>query len=125
MAVEIVVLVPLLLMVMVLIVAMGRLVSAEGDAESAAREAVRAATFERNPTDAASEAQRAATATLPATLTCGPVDLGGAFVSGANLTVALTCEVSWQDLGLIGLPGTTQVTATSSAPLDVYRRTGP
>lgn len=125
MAVEIVVLVPLLLMVMVLIVAMGRLVSAEGDAESAAREAVRAATFERNTADAESEAQRAATATLPATLVCGPVTLDGAFVAGANLTVALTCEVSWQDLGLIGLPGTTQVTATSSAPLDVYRRTGP
>lgn len=125
MGIEIVILVPVLLMVMVLIVALGRFVAAEGDAESAAREAVRAATLERSLAAARVAAQGTAAATLPSALTCDPAALGGAFVEGGTLTVDLTCEVSWQNLGLIGLPGTTELTASSSAPLDRYRRTGP
>lgn len=123
MAIEVVILVPMLLMIMVLIVAFGRYVSAEGDAQSAAREAVRAASLERDVASARVTAQGTATATLPSSLTCAPVVFSGDFAAGSTVRVDLTCEVSWEGLGLIGLPGTTQVTASSSAPLDLYRRT--
>jgi len=125
MAVEIVVLVPMLLMVMVLVVALGRYVSAEGDTEAAAREAVRAATLERDAGSARSAALAAAAATVPDSLSCDPAAMSGAFVNGGTVTVDVTCQVSWANLGLIGLSGSVEVTASSSAPLDVYRRTGP
>lgn len=123
MAVEVVVLVPVLLMVAVLVVAFGRYVSAEGDVAAAAREAARAATFERDPAAAVLAAQAAASAVVPDTLSCRPVVLDGVFEAGQTLTVELRCEVSWQNLGLIGLSGTAEVTGSGSAPLDEYRRT--
>lgn len=123
MAVEIVILVPVLVMVMVLVVAFGRYVSAEGDTQAAAREAVRAATLERDPASAQIAAQDAATAMLPASSNCSPATLTGAFVPGGTVTVELTCQVSWENLGLVGLSGTAAVHAASSAPLDLFRRT--
>jgi Flp pilus assembly protein TadG len=124
MAVEIVILVPMLLMIVVLVVAMGRYVTAEGDAESAAREAVRSASLQRDPASALLAARRAAVAATPATLICTPATLDGAFVAGGTITAEVSCEVSWANLGLIGLGGVVEVTGSSSAPLDLYRRTG-
>ncbi|MBO3085518.1 TadE/TadG family type IV pilus assembly protein [Cellulomonas fengjieae] len=124
MAVEIVVLVPMLVLVMVLIVAFGRYVTTEGDAQAAAREAVRAASLQRDEPSALAAAQSAAQASTPDSLVCAPAELRGAFVAGGTVTVELACTVSWSNLGLIGLTGTADVTASSSAPLDLYRRTG-
>ena len=125
MAVEIVILVPMLVMIMVLVVAFGRYVSAEGVVQAAAREAVRSASLERDAASALLAARGAAAAVLPDTVSCLPAELVGDFVPGGTITVELTCEVSWENLGLIGLGGSAQVDATSSAPLDVYRRTEP
>ena len=123
MAIEIVVLVPVLVMLMMLVVAFGRHVSAEGDVQSAAREAVRAATLTRSGPDALLAAQAGASASVPASMDCAPVTLDGAFVAGGTLTATVECSVSWADLGMIGLSGTTTVSGSSSAPLDLYRRT--
>ncbi len=124
MAVEIVVLVPVLVMIMVLVVAFGRYVNAEGDVEALAREAVRAATLERDETSARAAAQAAATAMVPDTITCAPVQVTGDFTPGGRVSVEVTCQVPWANLGLIGLNGSGTVTATSAAPLDLYRRMG-
>lgn len=124
MAVEIVVLIPALLMVLLLVVAFGRYVSAEGDVQAITRDAVRAATLERDPASALAAAQGVATASIPASTTCQPITLSGAFVAGGTLSATLDCEVSWSGLGFIGLSGTAHVRATSAAPLDTYRRTG-
>ena len=123
MAVEIVVLVPALLMVLLLVVAFGRYVSAEGDAQATARDAVRAATLERDPVSALAAAQGVATASVPTSMVCQPVTLDGAFVAGRTVSVTLDCEISWSNLGFIGLTGTAHVRASSAAPLDTYRRT--
>lgn len=122
MAVEVVVLVPVLVMIMVLVVAFGRYVSVEGDTEAAAREGARAASLERDLGSATAAARRAVEASTPGTLDCTPAVLRGAFAPGGVVTVDLTCEVSLHNLGLIGLRGTVQVTGSSSAPLDQYRR---
>lgn len=124
MAVEVVVLVPILLLVLLLVVAFGRYVAHEGETEAAAREAVRAATLERDESSAVLAAQAAAEATLADHLDCRPVVLRGAFVAGGTLTAEVTCTVSWHDLGVIGLGGTVDVAGASSAPIDLYRRTG-
>ncbi len=124
MAVEVVLLVPALLMVMLLVVAFGRYTTAEGDVQAAAREAVRAATLQRDEASALAAAQRAADAVLPDTLTCRPVVLSGEFAAGRTLSVEVSCDVSWSNLGLIGLRGVASVSGQSTAPLDTYRRTG-
>lgn len=124
MAVEVVIVVPMLLMVMLLVVAFGRYVSAQGQAEAAARDAVRAASLTRDAASAQNAATATVSASLPSTLDCGPAVVSGAFVAGGTITVDLTCQVSWHNLGLIGLGGTVAVSGSSSAPLDQFRRTG-
>ncbi|RHA43827.1 TadE/TadG family type IV pilus assembly protein [Cellulomonas rhizosphaerae] len=124
MSVEIVILVPALLLILMLIVAMGRFVTAQGDVRAATREAVRAATLERDPAAAARAARDAAEAALPESADCGPATLSGNFVAGATITVSLDCSVSWAGLAPIGLTGSTTINEQSSAPLDRYRRTG-
>lgn len=124
MAVEIVVLVPVMLAMLFLVVAFGRYVSAEGEAQAIARDAVRAASLERDQVSAATAAQQVAAAAVPSSLTCRPATLTGAFAPGAVLNVNLECTVSFDELGFIGLPGTARIEASSSAPLDVYRRNG-
>jgi Flp pilus assembly protein TadG len=124
MAIELVVLVPILLLVLMLVVAAGRLVSIEGQVEAASRDAVRAATLERDARSAANAAAAAVQAAPPNGLSCERAKLTGRFEAGEVVTVTVSCQVSWSDLSSLGLPGTKTVTASSSAPLDVYRRTG-
>jgi len=124
MAVEIVMLVPLLVMMMFLVVAFGRYVSAEGEAQALARDAVRAATLERDVDAALVAARSMAAAAAPASLACDPAELSGAFVQGGVVTVDVQCTVSFEDLGLVGLPGSATVTGSSTSPLDQYRRVG-
>ena len=123
MAIEVVVLVPILLLVLSLIVGFGRYVSTQGDARAIAREAVRAATIARSASTAAVAAQEAADASTPDDMRCQPVDLGGAYEPGGIITVTVRCRVSWAGLADIGLLGGAEVTATSAAPLDRFRRT--
>lgn len=122
MAVEVVILVPMLVMIMVLVVAFGRYVTAEGDTQALTREAARAATLERDEVMAVAAAQAVATAMTPDSLTCDPVTVSGTFQPGGTVTVYVDCQVSWANLGLIGLSGSATVGAASSAPLDTYRR---
>ena len=68
---ELVIVAPVLLLVIVLMVALGRIDSAQGDVESAARAGVQAAVVQADAADAQSEATSAATSTLTgAGLTC-------------------------------------------------------
>jgi TadE-like protein len=125
MAIEMVVLAPVLVMFVLVVVAFGRYVAVRGDVEAASRDAVRAASFERSSADAAGVAKATADASLNGRWTCTPTELGGQFAAGDIVSITLSCQVPWTDLGLIGLKGSKTVTATSEAPLDLYRRTGP
>lgn len=124
MAVELVLMVPVLMAFALLVVAMGRYVAVRGEVEGLSRDAVRAASLERDVDSAQAAANSTMVATAPASLSCAPAVLDGAFEAGGIITVSVTCQVSWSGLGLIGLSGTRTITATSAAPLDTYRRAG-
>ncbi len=124
MAVEIVLLAPVMMAFMMLVVAAGRYVSVRGDIEAASRDAVRAASLERSEGAAQSIAVDTALAALQDGADCQTAALSGDFVAGGMITVSLTCEVSYDGLGLIGLPGSKTVTIESSAPIDRYKWTG-
>jgi hypothetical protein len=124
MAIEMVIMAPILVMFIMVVVAFGRYVSVKGDVEAASRDAVRAATLERDSGDAVNAANATANASLGGRWSCSATDRSGTFAAGDTITIRLSCEVPWSGLGLIGLKGSKTVIATSSAPLDLYRRTG-
>ena len=61
------------------------------------------------------------------THTCAHVDITtdtSHFVAGGTVTVHVTCQVLLSDLSFPGIPGTTVVQASATAPLDPYRAVG-
>ena len=120
---ELVIVAPVLLLVIVLMVALGRIDSAQGDVESAARAGVQAAVVQADAADAQSEATSAATSTLTgAGLTCPTPQITtdtSNFVAGGRVSVTVTGRaqalIPWLDL---------KVSATSNAPVQEYRTSG-
>lgn len=124
MAVEMVLLAPVMVAFLLLVVAFGRYVSVRGEVEAASRDAVRAASLERDSDAAVYSARQTANASLAGRWQCSEAQLEGDFAAGEIISVHLECDVPLSDLGLLGLPGTVTVDGDSSAPLDLYRRTG-
>jgi Flp pilus assembly protein TadG len=124
MAIEVVILVPVLFLFTMLVVAFGRFVDTRGEVEALARDAVRAASLERSAASGQAAAEAVASRPLPNTITCQGVRIQGSFTPGGTITATLDCRVSWAGLGLIGLNGGAPVSGASSAPLDILRRSG-
>ena len=124
MAIEVVLMIPVLFMFTLLVVAGGRFVSVRADVEAAARDGARAASYERTSNEAAQAARSTVSNQLDPFWSCQAATLEGAFEAGSVVEVTVDCDVPVDDLGLIGLGGTVPIKVTSSAPLDTYRRTG-
>ncbi len=126
MSVEVVLMVPILVMFLLLVLAGGRYVAVRADIESVARDAARAASFERT----GGEARAAALDSVrdsdadDSFSTCEVANIGGQFEAGGVVNVTIRCRVSNSGLGLVGLTGSREFEATSSAPIDQYRRFG-
>ena len=123
MAVELVILTPVLMAFVMLIVACGRFVAVQGDMQATARDAVRAASLQRDYDSARAAAATVIQQSLDRDTSCQGFTLSG-FAQGGTARIDLDCSVSYAGLGLIGLPGDVGVRAESNAPIDVYRRTG-
>jgi Flp pilus assembly protein TadG len=121
MAIEIVILTPVFVAFILLIVAFGRAVDAQGTVEGAARDAARAASIARSSGAAGQAASDAAASDLANTILFGcQTDLLDQIVPGTQIRVRVACKVTYDDLGLIGLSGSKNVEATVSAPVDTY-----
>ena len=116
---------PVLLLVIVLMISLGRIDSAQGDVESAARAGVQAAVVQDNPNDAQAQAVAAVASTLgTAGLTCPSPQVTtntSNFIPGGSVSVTVTCVTSLADVSVPGVPGTKTLSATSVAPIDPYR----
>ena len=126
---ELVLLTPALVMLLLLVVAGGRIVEARGQVDGTAREAARAASIARTSSEATTAATQIAQARLAsAGLTCQSltVDTNTArFQPGGSVTTTITCTVDLSDLVALTIPGSRTLTASATEPIDVYRRTGP
>jgi Flp pilus assembly protein TadG len=122
---ELVIVTPVLLLVIVLMISLGRIDSAQGDIESAARAGVQAAVVQDNPSDAQAQAVAAVASTLgTAGLTCPSPQVStntSNFTPGGSVSVTVTCVTSLADVSVPGVPGTKTLSATSYAPIDPYR----
>ncbi|GAB3947739.1 pilus assembly protein [Kribbella albertanoniae] len=121
MAVEMVILAPVMMAFVLLVVACGRYVAVRGDIEAASRDAVRAASLERSAGKGTAAADRVAAVAVEHPERCAPAELTGDFVAGGTITITITCDVSYAGLGLLGLPGSKRVSVSSSAPMDTHK----
>lgn len=120
---------PVMIGLLLLLVAFGRVVDADGAVDSAARAAARAASLERDAATAQAKAQDAASRSLHGEgVTCRTssvvVDTAGYALDigvEANVTATISCTANLSDIGLPGLPGTKTLTASWTSPLDTYR----
>ncbi|GAA1894828.1 TadE/TadG family type IV pilus assembly protein [Streptantibioticus ferralitis] len=120
--IEVVILAPVMMLFILVLVAFGLLVDGRGAVDSAARDAARAGSLQRDEASAMSQAQSAAQADLSGTcsgsVTVRKVSSG--FQAGGLFTVEVSCQV--RGLTMLGLDVGTELTGRSTAPLDPYRR---
>jgi len=126
-SVELVLLTPVLVGLLCLTVAFGRIQSARAHIEASARDAARAASLERTAGGARVAGERAASAGLNASgYSCQPlnvaVDTTG-FGADATVSATVTCTLSLADVTGMGIPSSRTLTAQFSEPIDRYRGT--
>lgn len=125
-AVEMTLLTPLLLVMLLFVVYCGRVTGARLRIDDAAHQAARAAAAARTIPGAERDATSTARAALAAAgVACQAlqvaVDVAG-LRPGSAVTATLTCTVGLSDLSLLSVGGSTTLSATSSAPVDIYRQ---
>lgn len=128
-ATELALLTPALIVVLLLMVAFGRIARGRADVDSAARDAARAATLARSPDSAQAMAEQAAEATLTTEgLSCRRfhvvMDLGD-FRPGGLVAADVTCDVDLADLTLLRLPGSKTIRSRSVSVVDRFRQAPP
>ncbi len=121
---ELVIVLPMLLLVALLMIFFGRIESAQGDVEAAARAGAEAAVVQGNAALAQSSAAAAVTATLASDHVACPsptvITNVTNFIPGGSVSVTVTCVANLSDVAAPGLPGAKTFSATSTAPVDPY-----
>jgi Flp pilus assembly protein TadG len=123
-ALELAILTPVLLVVLLFVVALGRISSARQTVDGVAGAAARAATLAPSPQAAVAAARMEADASLAsAGISCSStkvsVDVAD-FVPGGVVSVRVSCQVSLSS-AVPGLPGSTTLSATGASVVDRYR----
>jgi Flp pilus assembly protein TadG len=126
---ELVIVAPLLLLlVALLMIFFGRIESAQGDVEAAARAGAEAAVVQSSPALAQSSASAAVTATLSSEhIACPSPEVSTNvtnFYSGGSVSVVVTCVARLSDVAAPGIPGSKTLSASSTAPMDPYTASG-
>lgn len=125
--IELVLLMPILVLLLELVVVGGRVGATEHDMTSVAHEGARAASVAATFHTAETRSDGAVAAALVRhgyrcrSVRASVVSSGAEFADRDRVSVRVSCDVPLADLGIVGLPGVTTVTATSTASLDPYR----
>lgn len=127
-ALELVLLSPVLLLVLMLVVGIGRLVDARERVADAAYQAARAATLTLTAPAAEQAATSAAASALSgAGVTCAAMNVTadvGNLTPGSTVSISVTCTVSWAGITGISFGGHQSVTASATSVVDEFRSTG-
>lgn len=123
-ATELVLVTPLLLLLVLFVVFLGRLNIARQDVSSAARDAARAASLRAAPAAAEADAKTAAAATFAELGTsCRQLNVNvdtSQLRPGGSVGVEVICTADLADLSLLSVPGTRTVSAEAREVVDVY-----
>jgi Flp pilus assembly protein TadG len=125
MAIELAVLTIPLVVLLLLVVALGRVSEARSSVDEAARDAARAASIARSAPVAGEQGRQAALADLAADgISCQAPTVtidAGDLRPGGRVSATVSCSVSFGDLVLLRLPGSRTVSSTAVEIVDVYR----
>ena len=123
--VELVILTPLLILLLLFVVALGRLAGARIEVDGVAAQAARAASIARNPETATSSAQQTAASALSSQhITCAHLTVSvdtTDFAPGGSVAVTVSCAVNLADLTGLDLPMSETVANRAVSPIDMYR----
>ena len=124
-AIELTLIAPVLMVILLFIVGLGRMAHARQQVESVAADSARAASLERTTSQSAHAAHAAATRSLgDAGVSCTDlrvdVDLSS-YEPGGTVRVTVTCTTRLSDVAMAGFPGNRVFTATSLVPIETYR----
>jgi Flp pilus assembly protein TadG len=127
MTLELAILGPALIIMLLLVIAAGRIAQAHQAVEAAARDAARQASIARDPTTARALATSSAQATLsrqgldcPAQISIDTSGFGRRVGQPATVTAHVTCTLQLTDIALAGVPSTT-VSGHFTSPIDPFR----
>lgn len=129
-AIEAAIGVPAFVLFIGLIIAGGRTIITHESLQSAAADAARAASIDRDPRTATIDAQMAATSSISAQgMGCHNVevqvdttDFDKQPGQPGSVSVTVSCRLDLSDLSVPGIPGSRVLTATMSSPLDTWRQ---
>ena len=124
-AVEVAVLAPALVALLLLVVAAGRVTTADARVRDLAADAARAASMRASRPAAVAAAEAAvadavARGEVPCRTATAHVDSSG-FRPGGHVSVAVHCVVDLSDLAMVGLPGERTFQSTAIEVVDRYR----
>ena len=126
---ELVLLTPLLLLMLLFVVFLGRLGEARNDVDRAARDAARAASIARTPLDADAAGRAAAADTLQSGgVSCRQMEVAvdtSRFAAGGDVAATVSCTVDLADVAELTVPGSQTMTASFTEPIDTFRGAQP
>ena len=127
--VEFVLITPVLVVMMLFVVGLGRFGVAQGDVNGAARDAARAASIARSADDAKSDGESAARAALAERqVPCQSVVVNvdpGAFTPGTSVIADVTCVVDLHDVSQFWTPGSVTIRSHFISTIDRFRGVRP
>ena len=123
--IELVLLTPVLIVMLLFVVALGRVASARQDVDAAARDAARAAANARSASAASADGNTAARAALgEGGVTCRTLAVDvriSDFRADGFVTASVSCTVDLGDLTGLHIPGSRSITSSFTVPIDQYR----
>lgn len=123
--IELTLLAPVLLVILLFVVGLGRMAHASQQVESVSADAARAASLERNTAASTGVAQAAARSSLDrAGLSCVSMNVDvdvSNYQPGGTVRVTVSCTSQMSDVAMAGFPGNRQFTSTSTVPIETWR----
>lgn len=124
-ALELVLVAPVILVMLLMVIGLGRMANARQEVTAVAADAARAASLERNTSMSAAAAKDAAARSLAdGGISCTGLDVDvdvSAYRPGGQVTVRVACTTLLSDVAMSGLPGKRVFTASSTVPIETYR----
>jgi len=122
---EVVLLTPVLILMLLFVVALGRIGSSRAEVAGAARDAARDAANARSIAQAVASGDRTARGDLHGSgVSCRSVSVvldTNNFRAGGTVTATVSCTVAFADLVGLDLPAMKTITARYTEPIDIYR----
>ena len=122
---EVVLALPVLIMLALFVVGLGRMAEARSTVDAAAFDAARAASLERNPSMARAVGENAAHASIGATgIACNGLDIQvdvSNYISGGHVAATVSCTANLADVQLAGFSGSKRFTSTATVPIETWR----